>query len=108
LPSRWLAVIFSLSSDRFRTWHAVWLSDMPLLGALVPPAAIEVGNFIVRSAPISSVRGPRHADPPRPAADVAGVGRHAGGGVGFAWCAPASTSCINMSARSPATGRRAT
>jgi len=45
----WLAVIFSLSGDRFSDVNtAVWLSGMPLVGALLPPAAIEVGNFIVR------------------------------------------------------------
>jgi len=47
----WLAVIFSLSSDRFSDVNtAVWLSNMPLLGALVPPAAIAAGNFIVRKS----------------------------------------------------------
>jgi VanZ family protein len=45
----WLAVIFALSSDRFSDVNtAVWFSAVPLVGALVPQHAIELGNFIVR------------------------------------------------------------
>lgn len=48
----WVAVIFSLSSDQFSDVNtAAWLSAMPVVGALgLTPAAIEVGNFIVRKS----------------------------------------------------------
>jgi VanZ family protein len=44
----WMAVIFSLSSDRFSDVHsAAWLSG--IFGALgIPPAVVGVGNLIVR------------------------------------------------------------
>jgi VanZ family protein len=45
----WMAVISVLSSDRFSDVNtAVWFSAVPLVGALMPPHAIELGNFIVR------------------------------------------------------------
>jgi VanZ family protein len=46
----WMAVIFSLSSDRFSDVHsAAWLSA--IFGALgIPPAVVGVGNLIVRKS----------------------------------------------------------
>lgn len=46
----WMAVIFSLSSDRFSDVHtAAWLSGVfESLG--IPPAVAHVGNFIVRKS----------------------------------------------------------
>lgn len=46
----WMAVIFSLSSDRFSDVHsAAWLSG--IFSALgIPPAVVGVGNLIVRKS----------------------------------------------------------
>lgn len=48
----WVALIFSLSSDRFSDANtATWLAAVPLVGRFgIPPAVIEAANVIVRKS----------------------------------------------------------